>query len=150
MSFVLYILCYFKTSYVTVYLMPVLRTQHYVVYFKTSYVTVYHNLSLNFSKSILFQNIVCYCLSMQKQRNWQRLHISKHRMLLFIQSTCRLVNVRSGFQNIVCYCLSQGLPEKRCLYCKFQNIVCYCLSIARTADRNWIGDFKTSYVTVYL
>ena len=74
--------------------------------FKTSYVTVYHKLNITrryitkiskhrmllFIKyagiclvsSCLFQNIVCYCLSVLSYLWWMNVRISKHRMLLFI------------------------------------------------------------------
>ena len=53
----------FKTSYVTVYLgvPPVQFRRRY--YFKTSYVTVYPTSSISLFWILLFQNIVCYCLS---------------------------------------------------------------------------------------
>ena len=119
-----------------------------------------------------FQNIVCYCLSLlhSLQMVWKA-RISKHRMLLFINMEYLRLMLGHRFQNIVCYCLSQGLPEKRCLYCKFQNIVCYCLSDKHHPGETLIPEFqnivcyclsayskeetgkpehfKTSYVTVY-
>ena len=56
-----------------------------VLYFKTSYVTVYHYSEYGRDKQLLFQNIVCYCLS----------------------SVRCVKKAKAGkFQNIVCYCLS--------------------------------------------
>ena len=75
----------FKTSYVTVYLAPLLEVRSKALYFKTSYVTVYHNRQYaSPSSCILFQNIVCYCLSVYPCRYVYKDWISKHRMLLFI------------------------------------------------------------------
>ena len=121
----------FKTSYVTVYRWLTLRKHQRNTNFKTSYVTVYRTLTAMTTFYLLFQNIVCYCLSANRSRSKQlRLNfktsyvtvyrlvfqcfvpavfISKHRMLLFIHSGSPLNSRIEQFQNIVCYCLSDNL-----------------------------------------
>ena len=98
------------------------------MHFKTSYVTVYLINVQEGSATVSFQNIVCYCLSLQylhlqvllpnfktsyvtvypcgKARATKRHKISKHRMLLFIIEFKVSTGQYTAFQNIVCYCLS--------------------------------------------
>ena len=75
-----------------------------------------------------FQNIVCYCLSGQRNDindlydNFKTSYVTVYRVVQAIVS----------------------------LFCPFQNIVCYCLSTTAGMAVVAIKDFKTSYVTVYL
>ena len=140
---------YFKTSYVTVYLVLVFYVLSLHTNFKTSYVTVYRAFGKKKTVSDSFQNIVCYCLS--KSSN----------------AFCKSGTI---FQNIVCYCLSLAGKLLADVLEAFQNIVCYCLSIfilliVSTASISKhrmllfiippdstvviVSNFKTSYVTVY-
>ena len=96
----------FKTSYVTVYRyfpeeigLELTISKHRMLLFITycSCVLVLFNfiskhrmllfipiIPENWKLIVLFQNIVCYCLSMRCFRAINKLIISKHRMLLFI------------------------------------------------------------------
>ena len=124
-------------------------TRIWITYFKTSYVTVYQKAAVPFFRiQGTFQNIVCYCLSDFQLFSYFYINnfktsyvtvypaaaqqfftdsISKHRMLLFINT--------------------QGLLKK--IVKSFQNIVCYCLSFICKLIHDILNDFKTSYVTVY-
>ena len=123
-------------------------------YFKTSYVTVYLISNIPLLEQYSFQNIVCYCLSFTAHYLAPAGDISKHRMLLFIlprricRNACHVISKhrmllfisknhtyngkRTEFQNIVCYCLSFKFSAKEIQAFIFQNIVCYCLSRTRT------------------
>ena len=142
--------CNFKTSYVTVYQIGSQSISLCIPNFKTSYVTVYRKIAIAGTTVLeLFQNIVCYCLSMsglcvilicshfktsyvtvyryRTDREHTICSISKHRMLLFID-----------------YPLAQrevypGISKHRMLL----FISMYCCTFFSSAD------FKTSYVTVY-
>ena len=78
----------FKTSYVIVYPHTASGSVIGNVNFKTSYVIVYR-ITKRFScfRRNLFQNILCYCLSILNSLKELSCSISKHLMLLFIFCT---------------------------------------------------------------
>ena len=79
---------HFKTSYVIVYPHTASGSVIGNVNFKTSYVIVYR-ITKRFScfRRNLFQNILCYCLSILNSLKELSCSISKHLMLLFIFCT---------------------------------------------------------------
>ena len=98
--------------------------------FKTSLVIVYLKNSGWTDWTKAFQNISCYCLSIwQWQVGIQRICISKHLMLLFIDSPTMGYAFLLLFQNISCYCLSIHFVKTNSVTLVFQNISCYCLSL---------------------
>ena len=75
-----------------------------------------------------FQNILCYCLSLRFKRFSAYAWISKHLMLLFIQSNsvhCQKVKQISKHLMLL-FITVQAVRLIRVL--AFQNILCYCLS----------------------
>ena len=119
----------------------------------------------------LFQNIICYCLTLiRSQVLHTGLFISKHHMLLFNCSVMCILSLSDSFQNIICYCLTSNIPipcvtissfQNIICYCltdavnaetirvrRFQNIICYCLTRPISRQRAWEVNFKTSYVIV--
>ena len=97
-----------------------------------------------------FQNIVCYCLSFFERGLCQRKHISKHRMLLFIDVTEPANLKKKAFQNIVCYCLSLEVHLVNCSGCHFKTSYVTVYLIKIELHHFEFRYFKTSYVTVYL
>ena len=120
--------------------------------FKTSYVTVYHIRGSDYrncweiSKHRMllfiftpaafmislstFQNIVCYCLSLQYERDKWHKHISKHRMLLFIKQagSSQTYSFSISKHRMLLFIRAQSIEDSEAE--EFQNIVCYCLSIS--------------------
>ena len=82
---------HFKTSYVTVYLIPLWVQVRFIKYFKTSYVTVYliRKLERNSSNTNFKTSYVTVYPATQSCIN-VCYRISKHRMLLFINSICAI------------------------------------------------------------
>ena len=129
-------------------LCPVVGLQN--IYFKTSHVIVYRccgpsflindfiskHLMLLFigtavstvTKTVIFQNISCYCLSVD------------------IESTETADTI---FQNISCYCLSFFISIRyvKSLDFKTSHVIVYLLPAAQEIAEYW--DFKTSHVIVY-
>ena len=90
-------------------------------YFKTSYVEVYR-IGCAFSPGIiLFQNILCWSLSMRKDDT---------ELIL------------SEFQNILCWSLSMERRIKEIRVLVFQNILCWSLSIAAIHDGEKVAEFQ--------
>ena len=89
-----WIIQYFNTSHVTVYLLQIHRINRIKTNFNTSHVTVYR----------------------QPDRAYHRMDgISIHLMLLFIVNVTKYSQVFALFQYISCYCLSTiSLPMKGC------------------------------------
>ena len=99
------------------------------IYFKTSYVIVY---LLTFACnlcSFIFQNILCYCLSITALID-EPIGLIFQNILCYCLSSAVSVLVFSytAFQNILCYCLSFSTVGQGLLDLAFQNILCYCLS----------------------
>ena len=161
----------FKTSHVIVYLFyPGYRhlisgiSKHLMLLF------IFSPSALS-TGNTLFQNISCYCLSIQlpkkRHRNghfktshvivylrpgtaFQNVQdISKHLMLLFIFFGLSSLPPPIAFQNISCYCLSLSAFSSTNADASFQNISCYCLSHNPFQESVSVSDFKTSHVIVY-
>ena len=143
---------YFKTSYVIVYRFKVFRKSAFLRHFKTSYVIVYHFRVLKEVGNDIFQNILCYCLSVRMCKEivlngrFQnilcyclssvvtiglniRLYFKTSYVIVYLPSPLYL-QVIPSFQNILCYCLSDWYQLLCHLAQLFQNILCYCLSIS--------------------
>ena len=141
---------YFKTSYVIVYRFKVFRKSAFLRHFKTSYVIVYHFRVLKEVGNDIFQNILCYCLSVRMCKEivlngrFQnilcyclssvvtiglniRLYFKTSYVIVYLPSPLYL-QVIPLFQNILCYCLSLSWINWRVACPSFQNILCYCLS----------------------
>ena len=102
---------HFKTSHVIVY--QRLRKYNRLICLISKHLMLLFIYSPTFivTSWYTFQNISCYCLSMNK-----------------------LNGLESGlwFQNISCYCLSCSTLENLHKFWKFQNISCYCLSTSHS------------------
>ena len=162
----------FKTSHVIVYLMQLFQCQSSISYFKTSHVIVYPVSTFNQVPVISFQNISCYCLSVPgcnareritiskhlmllfiNRSNWisnRRRKISKHLMLLFITSMMfgKLANI--GFQNISCYCLSTPPCINSTSFHISKHLMLLFIEYTWNLTRFLFDYFKTSHVIVYL
>ena len=100
----------------------------------------------------IFQNISCYCLSMNIIRDLTKVNLFQNISCYCLSGTrTNAFHVSYEFQNISCYCLSGNVYEKiilpsyfktshvivyqldesgKCAVSIFQNISCYCLSLA--------------------
>ena len=122
-----WIIQYFNTSHVTVYLLQIHRINRIKTNFNTSHVTVYRkrdkilpsicpisiHLMLLFIGSLIeriiewmeFQYISCYCLSTWSSEFATISTISIHLMLLLIYNIIANEGMSREFQYISCYCL---------------------------------------------
>ena len=140
---------HFKTSHVIVYQTWQCNTVRMKHHFKTSYVIVYRELDFRKFPFKVFQNILCYCLSICEQ--WCKFckKISKHLMLLFISLCAWRTKIQTYFKTsyVIVYQSSvitwrrQWIISKHLMLLfiyfqgkelitlsEFQNILCYCLS----------------------
>ena len=120
--------------------------------FKTSHVIVYRGIMSIDLQNAIFQNISCYCLSLEKKtfrgthRNFKTSHVIvypiattlinnryqyfKTSHVIVYRSKRHWCTGRITFQNISCYCLSVVDLQHIFIVNIFQNISCYCLSLA--------------------
>ena len=161
---------YFKTSYVTVYLLPAQSSLFFtsfqnivcyclstvkpfcpsvILYFKTSYVTVYRICSYSSSetRNDFKTSYVTVYPGLSGITKPYFSHFKTSYVTVYLLRKKRKT-AKDKFQNIVCYCLSVN-PLKAASVPVFQNIVCYCLSSRHVTGQILQRNFKTSYVTVY-
>ena len=97
---------------------------------------------------VSFQNISCYCLTIQCHLLNASKWISKHLMLLFNfhQSFVPVVPLHISKHLMLLFNLNSSDDFTDTI--KFQNISCYCLTLFINLPHDLSFDFKTSHVIV--
>ena len=100
-------------------------------------------------QEVRFQNISCYCLTTDAEREFVRVDLFQNISCYCLTHLFPMCSFNFfQFQNISCYCLTTFRASKQGQQKLFQNISCYCLTKRSEATEQERVDFKTSHVIV--